>query len=526
MRGIQKLLVTLLLIVAPVFYCLPAKAITQEGTLVNITSPTTDAVVSGTQTIRGTAPADITIVILIDGSYAGMADSDSNGNWSFATDLANGTHKIKAVWIKNAYVFVSNILDHDISVISTINDEYITDFSIDQTASLQDVVLTPDHSKAYILDVNPGNPGAVWTVDVGSYYVPNDPLNDNGEYPFAAAPSLDGSKIYVVNRTSKDLSVINTSDNSVDGPFALDSLRRGCSSESCEPLDIAVSPVDGTTAYIANYGDQNVLVYDLINKSITDRIVTACPPSSLAFTPDGQFAYVTESCLNGTKIVEVISPATNMVLTQITVGTSVMLPQSIAATPDSKKVLLADYDNNKVWVINTSDNSVGEPIEVGNGPTAVAINDDGTKAYITNSISNTISVINLSDMSVIKNINVGNSPNGLGILEDIYFSHEITLHKIASIPSQNTYTPNNTINPINSLGNLDSENGNPTTVQNQNTPVNNDTNRQNNTNDYTPLASNSVTKKHSYYWLWGGISLLILSIIYVIYKSLKRLSKE
>ena len=68
-------------------------------------------------------------------------------------------------------------------------------------------------------------------------------------------------------------------------------------------------------------------------------------------------------------------------------------PQSVAFSPDGGKAYVTNSGDGTVSVIDaTTDLVVGSPINVGSGPWGVAFSPDGSVAYVTN-VSGTVTVI-------------------------------------------------------------------------------------------------------------------------------------
>jgi YVTN family beta-propeller protein len=89
------------------------------------------------------------------------------------------------------------------------------------------------------------------------------------------------------------------------------------------------------------------------------------------------FAYVTNS---GDNTVSVIDTFSNTSVATVGVGRA---PVSVAITPDGTRAYVTNFDNT-VSVIATSGNTVVATVGVGGGPAGVAIAPDGTRAYVVN----------------------------------------------------------------------------------------------------------------------------------------------
>ena len=78
----------------------------------------------------------------------------------------------------------------------------------------------------------------------------------------------------------------------------------------------------------------------------------------------------------------VLDTATRTQETTIAVGRQ---PQSIAVTPDGLWAYVTNFGDNNVTVIDLTTNTpLSEPIVVGQGPVGVAASPDGTRVYVTN----------------------------------------------------------------------------------------------------------------------------------------------
>ncbi len=80
------------------------------------------------------------------------------------------------------------------------------------------------------------------------------------------------------------------------------------------------------------------------------------------------------------------------VTTTIPVGTQ---PESVAMTPDGAFAYVTNYGNNSVSMISTATNTVTSTVTDFSKPFGIAISPNGAYAYITNFGSNLISVMNL-----------------------------------------------------------------------------------------------------------------------------------
>src|SRR5262249_53043396 len=83
-------------------------------------------------------------------------------------------------------------------------------------------------------------------------------------------------------------------------------------------------------AYVANYGTNNVSVIDVATNTVVAAVSVGSNPESVAITPDGIFAYVTNASTDRT--VMAIDIPTNTVVATIGVGLN---PFALAVKPDN-----------------------------------------------------------------------------------------------------------------------------------------------------------------------------------------------
>ena len=73
------------------------------------------------------------------------------------------------------------------------------------------------------------------------------------------------------------------------------------------PVGVAITP-DGTRAYVTNAGSENVSVINTATHTVSALVRVGAIPLTVAFTPDGSSAYVANA---GGKSVSVINTGTN-----------------------------------------------------------------------------------------------------------------------------------------------------------------------------------------------------------------------
>ncbi|MGP6420893.1 YncE family protein, partial [Pseudomonas putida] len=167
------------------------------------------------------------------------------------------------------------------------------------------------------------------------------------------------------------------------------------------PFDIVFTP-DGLRAFITlQTSSGGVLVLDMLNQSVIKTIETRGGfYDGVAITPDGRYAYITNSAGSTVSIIDTLSLS---VINTISVGNR---PYRIAFTPDGTHAYVANGESQHISVINTMSQSVIKQIHIGNSNWDVAITPDGKHAYVSLPYSDTFAVIDTESLSVIKRIPV------------------------------------------------------------------------------------------------------------------------
>ncbi len=220
-----------------------------------------------------------------------------------------------------------------------------------------------------------------------------------GSEPFGVVVSPNNQFVYAANYGGASVSVIDAATNTVQTTISVDR----------NPAELAISS-DGSKLYVTNEkAPGTVTVVDLANGNSTHTITgLGTNAYGVALTPDGKQLWVANS---GGNTVNVIDTSNHSVVSSIVVGTR---PAFIAFTPDGEKAYVTC--NHRVFVINAARRTVKTSIQVGNLPLGIAITPTGTTAYIvdfhTFTDSGTALVIDTATDTLIKTIKLGSSAHG------------------------------------------------------------------------------------------------------------------
>jgi YVTN family beta-propeller protein len=233
-----------------------------------------------------------------------------------------------------------------------------------------------------------------------------------GTGPLAVKVTPDGQFAWATNGVSSSISIINMSSKTVVGTIPLPAFN----GSPATPNTLAFTP-DGSRAYVTNH-DANpgsvIFVIDVPNRKLLTTIPTDAFPASVAVTPDGSTVWVPN---RGDSTITIIDTMTNTVTARIAAD----YPTGVAFNPTGTRAYVAEAElgsaNGYLRVIDVSSTTAIARIPVGNLPHVVKVTPSGHYVFVTNLGSNSISQINPNTNTVIRTIPVpGQHPLGLAFV--------------------------------------------------------------------------------------------------------------
>lgn len=310
--------------------------------------------------------------------------------WAVAVDQIRG--RVYVVNDGDALNFITVIQDTEVMIRPPVYAGSTTGFEIN--------ILDP-LSKTLVDTWYPAYPGQCMTVRPGfsDVYVASS-LNESlsiyagcgsrpllacfetgGNDPAVPAVTFDGTRIYVTNSATNNVSVINTADNSVVTLIPVGKTPWG-----------AAVTTDGSKVFVANKSDNSISVISTTSNTVTKTIPVGIGPWGVAVNPSGTKAYVANS---GSGTVSVIDINTETVIATVAVGST---PHWLTVTPDGKYVYVSNTGSNTLSVIDTGTDEVIHTIAVSANPEGIAALPDGSEIYV--GTETAITVINASDYSL------------------------------------------------------------------------------------------------------------------------------
>ncbi|KAF0218757.1 MAG: YVTN beta-propeller repeat-containing [Geobacteraceae bacterium] len=163
------------------------------------------------------------------------------------------------------------------------NRVYVTSFGSNKVSVFNTALLETSPSTAKIIDITVGNPA-----------LPTDITAPKG---IAVTP--DGTKVYVANLRSNNVSVISTSSNTVTATI-------NTSAAGTEPYGVAINPA-GTKAYVSNSATgYSVSVIDIASDTVTGKadLTVGASPYGIAVTPSGSRVLTANALYNNVLVID------------------------------------------------------------------------------------------------------------------------------------------------------------------------------------------------------------------------------
>ena len=175
-----------------------------------------------------------------------------------------------------------------------------------------------------------------------------------------------------------------------------------------EPAEVTFS-ADGTKAYVCNGGSNDVTIINPTTKAVIATVSVGGNPVGAWQSSIGKMFVDNEM----TGSISVIGVSTNTNVATINLG---FKPGYAAYNSSNDELWVSDATNGKIVYYKDMGGNTwmkhGEFL-TGTDAHAITFTNDGAMAYITNQGANTVSVIKVSTHAKIKDIAVGKKPNGI-----------------------------------------------------------------------------------------------------------------
>jgi YVTN family beta-propeller protein len=180
--------------------------------------------------------------------------------------------------------------------------------------------------------------------------------------------SPDGKRVYVAERYSNTVAVIDAGTNSIIKKVPV----------GVNPHTVIFAP-DGSRAYVSNRADDSVSVIDTNALQVIKTIPVGRWPTGMAIAPNGSRIYVTNYAAGTVSVVEA---ATNSVVA--TIDPQLSSPDSIAVARGGSRVYVVGASDHAT-VIDTATNAI-KKVYVADVPGQLTTSPDCTRLYLTHSL--------------------------------------------------------------------------------------------------------------------------------------------
>ncbi len=195
----------------------------------------------------------------------------------------------------------------------------------------------------------------------------------------------------------------------------------------------STSPLSAGTILVTNLNANTVSAINPTTHTVS--VIASAPhpfngPLGIAITPNGFFAYVTNSLSDTVSPIDLAtSPAT--VGAPIRVGSG---PAAVAVTPNGRFAYVTNFNSDTVTPIDlaTTPATAGRPIAVGAGPWSIAVSPDGNYVCVSNSEANSVSLI-ATATGAVSTIQVGGRPQAIAISPDSYTAYVANGNQVTPI---------------------------------------------------------------------------------------------
>ena len=266
--------------------------------------------------------------------------------------------------------------------------------SLEVGVTPHDLAISPDHKTVYtpvygdgIYGRNPHPAHTIAIIDLPSRTVTG--MIDVSPYQAPHGIQIDeAGTLYVTCDLSRRLLVIDPKKRSVEAAIATEGTGHW----------VAVLP-DASKAYVTNKDDKPfVSVIDLKARKLVGRVPAPNGSEGIVASPDGKRVLVAD---HAQPVILVIDTATDTVIDRIRMKGNTKGMYKVHYTPDGSKVLTMNSTESLINIFSANLHSDQHVLTVGKAPMGFAFSRDGRTALIANHGDGTVSVIDLEKSQVV-----------------------------------------------------------------------------------------------------------------------------
>ena len=169
---------------------------------------------------------------------------------------------------------------------------------------------------------------------------------------------------------------------------------------------VPAKPVLNVLGYVSNTGSSNLVTFDKKAYQATGIIPAGREPVGMALDQRSRRLYVANSGDNEIFVVDIlVDQVTNRI--RLTSGDR---PLELALTPDGSTLLSLNSGSNTVSFIDPFSLLELNRVNVGNGPRSILIDPAGRRAYVFNTAAGTITVLDIANRSIVTTFSTDPAP--------------------------------------------------------------------------------------------------------------------
>jgi DNA-binding beta-propeller fold protein YncE len=169
------------------------------------------------------------------------------------------------------------------------------------------------------------------------------------------------------------------------------------------PHDLAITP-DGLRAWVSLDGLGGLAVVDLASRRVVRYVSTAQRPHDLLFSPRGRL-WVTD-WTGGVWVYAARGRPVGRILAGIQV-------HHLAFTPDGQQAWLTDHDGSRLFVVDALDLRVLDSLRIAGAPHHVTLTPDGRWAVVADHDQGTLLIFAVASRRLVAYVPVGTGPHGV-----------------------------------------------------------------------------------------------------------------
>jgi YVTN family beta-propeller protein len=184
------------------------------------------------------------------------------------------------------------------------------------------------------------------------------------------------------------------------------------------PYDATMSP-DGSEVWIAGNSGDGVVVIETATNTITHRVTVGDKPNSVVFTDDSSLALVSTRDGDYVYLIDTSSYAVVESLDVTTGGGGIYDgPGNMALDPVSTNIYALDWYDDHIYEIAPDASSVLRSAVIGSSAWQLVVDPLGRYIYVTDRSTDEIRVIDPASLTEVRRVAVGDDPWGIDVTLD------------------------------------------------------------------------------------------------------------